>query len=92
MRASEWISPPRSSTCWPRSWHPGRVFGREELLDLVWGEDGFVEPGPWTCTWPGSGEVHDGPLPAPGIETCAASGIASGSRTRRGSAAELTRT
>ena len=23
---------------------PGRVFGREELLDMVWGEDGFVEP------------------------------------------------
>jgi len=23
---------------------PGRVFGREELLDLVWGHDGFVEP------------------------------------------------
>jgi two-component system alkaline phosphatase synthesis response regulator PhoP len=23
---------------------PGRVFGREELLDLVWGRDGFVEP------------------------------------------------
>jgi len=23
---------------------PGRVFGREELLGLVWGEDGFVEP------------------------------------------------
>ena len=23
---------------------PGRVFGREELLDLVWGVDGFVEP------------------------------------------------
>jgi two-component system alkaline phosphatase synthesis response regulator PhoP len=23
---------------------PGRVFGREELLDLVWGQDGFVEP------------------------------------------------
>jgi len=23
---------------------PGRVFGREELLDLVWGENGFVEP------------------------------------------------
>jgi phosphate regulon transcriptional regulator PhoB len=23
---------------------PGRVFGREELLDMVWGRDGFVEP------------------------------------------------
>src|ERR1051325_11360697 len=23
---------------------PGRVFGREELLDVVWGRDGFVEP------------------------------------------------
>ena len=23
---------------------PGRVFGRTELLDLVWGRDGFVEP------------------------------------------------
>jgi DNA-binding response OmpR family regulator len=23
---------------------PGRVFGREELLDGVWGRDGFVEP------------------------------------------------
>ena len=23
---------------------PGRVFGREELLDAVWGRDGFVEP------------------------------------------------
>jgi DNA-binding response OmpR family regulator len=23
---------------------PGRAFGREELLDLVWGQDGFVEP------------------------------------------------
>lgn len=23
---------------------PGRVFGREELLDMVWGEDGFAEP------------------------------------------------
>jgi two-component system alkaline phosphatase synthesis response regulator PhoP len=23
---------------------PGRVFGREELLDLVWGRDGVVEP------------------------------------------------
>ncbi len=23
---------------------PGRVFGRQELLDLVWGQEGFVEP------------------------------------------------
>ena len=23
---------------------PGRVFGREELLDIVWSRDGFVEP------------------------------------------------
>ena len=23
---------------------PGRVFGREELLDLVWGREGFFEP------------------------------------------------
>ena len=23
---------------------PGRVFGRDDLLDLVWGRDGFVEP------------------------------------------------
>jgi DNA-binding response OmpR family regulator len=23
---------------------PGRVFGREDLLDAVWGHDGFVEP------------------------------------------------
>ena len=23
---------------------PGRVFGRAELLDIVWGRDGFVEP------------------------------------------------
>jgi two-component system phosphate regulon response regulator PhoB len=23
---------------------PGRVFSRDELLDLVWGRDGFVEP------------------------------------------------
>jgi len=49
---------------------PGRVFGREELLDLVWGEDGFVEPR--------TVDVHvarlrakftAARLPAPGIET-----------------------
>jgi DNA-binding response OmpR family regulator len=49
---------------------PGRVFGREELLDLVWGQDGFVEPR--------TVDVHvarlrakftGAKLPAPGIET-----------------------
>ena len=49
---------------------PGRVFGREELLDLVWGEDGFVEPR--------TVDVHvarlrakftAARLPVPGIET-----------------------
>jgi two-component system alkaline phosphatase synthesis response regulator PhoP len=49
---------------------PGRVFGREELLDLVWGHDGFVEPR--------TVDVHvarlrakftGANLPAPGIET-----------------------
>ena len=24
--------------------HPGRVFSREQLLDLVWGHDVYVEP------------------------------------------------
>jgi two-component system alkaline phosphatase synthesis response regulator PhoP len=49
---------------------PGRVFGREELLDAVWGRDGFVEPR--------TVDVHvarlrakftGARLPAPGIET-----------------------
>ena len=49
---------------------PGRVFGREELLDLVWGRDGFVEPR--------TVDVHvarlrakftGAKLPEPGIET-----------------------
>ncbi|HEV8441486.1 MAG TPA: response regulator transcription factor [Methylomirabilota bacterium] len=49
---------------------PGRVFGREELLDLVWGQDGFVEPR--------TVDVHvarlrakfiAANLPVPGIET-----------------------
>lgn len=49
---------------------PGRVFGREELLDMVWGRDGFVEPR--------TVDVHvarlrakftAADLPAPGIET-----------------------
>jgi len=49
---------------------PGRVFGREELLDLVWGQDGFVEQR--------TVDVHVArlrakftamSLPVPGIET-----------------------
>jgi two-component system, OmpR family, alkaline phosphatase synthesis response regulator PhoP len=49
---------------------PGRVFGREALLDAVWGRDGFVEPR--------TVDVHVARLrakftaarvPAPGIET-----------------------
>jgi phosphate regulon transcriptional regulator PhoB len=49
---------------------PGRVFGREELLDAVWGLDGFVEPR--------TVDVHvarlrakftGARLPPPGIET-----------------------
>src|SRR5207253_10902575 len=50
--------------------NPGRVFGREGLLDLVWGQDGFVEPR--------TVDVHvarlrakfaAARLPAPGVET-----------------------
>ena len=50
--------------------NPGRVFGREELLDLIWGQDGFVEPR--------TVDVHvarlrakfaAARLPAPGLET-----------------------
>jgi two-component system alkaline phosphatase synthesis response regulator PhoP len=49
---------------------PGRVFGRDELLDMVWGRDGFVEPR--------TVDVHlarlrakfaAARLPEPGIET-----------------------
>jgi DNA-binding response OmpR family regulator len=49
---------------------PGRVFPRDELLDLVWGQDGFVEPR--------TVDVHvarlrakflSAGLPDPGIET-----------------------
>jgi len=49
---------------------PWRVFGREELLDAVWGRDGFVEPR--------TVDVHvarlrakftAAKLPAPGVET-----------------------
>jgi len=30
--------------------HPGRVYSRDQLLDRVWGDEAFMEPGPWTST------------------------------------------
>src|SRR2546422_1012847 len=54
----------------PLAGAPGRVFGREELLDAVWGRAGFLEPRPV--------DVHvarlrakftAAKLPAPGLET-----------------------
>jgi DNA-binding response OmpR family regulator len=59
---------------------PGRVFGREELLDAVWGRDGFVEPAPSMCTWPDSARSSR-PLGCrlPVSRRCAASATASGS-------------
>jgi two-component system, OmpR family, alkaline phosphatase synthesis response regulator PhoP len=49
---------------------PGRVFGREELLDAVWGRDGFVEPR--TVDVPLArlrAKFTAARLPAPAIET-----------------------
>jgi two-component system alkaline phosphatase synthesis response regulator PhoP len=49
---------------------PGRVFGREELLDLVWGQDGFVEPRTVDVHVARlRGKFTAARLPAPGIET-----------------------
>jgi two-component system alkaline phosphatase synthesis response regulator PhoP len=49
---------------------PGRVFGREELLDLVWGHDGFVEPRTVDVHVARlRGKFTAAHLPAPGIET-----------------------
>jgi two-component system alkaline phosphatase synthesis response regulator PhoP len=49
---------------------PGRVFGREELLDLVWGHDGFVEPRTVDVHVARlRGKFTGARLPAPGIET-----------------------
>jgi two-component system phosphate regulon response regulator PhoB len=49
---------------------PGRVFGREELLDLVWGHDGFVEPRTVDVHVARlRGKFTTASLPAPGIET-----------------------
>ena len=49
---------------------PGRVFGREELLDLVWGRDGFVEPRTVDVHVARlRGKFAAAKLEAPGIET-----------------------
>jgi DNA-binding response OmpR family regulator len=49
---------------------PGRVFGREELLDAVWGRDGFVERRTVDVHVARlRGKFTTAKLPAPGIET-----------------------
>jgi DNA-binding response OmpR family regulator len=49
---------------------PGRVFGRDELLDAVWGRDGFVEPRTVDVHVARlRGKFTAAKLPAPGIET-----------------------
>jgi DNA-binding response OmpR family regulator len=49
---------------------PGRVFGREELLDAVWGHDEFVEPRTVDVHLARlRGKFTAVRLPAPGIET-----------------------
>jgi two-component system alkaline phosphatase synthesis response regulator PhoP len=49
---------------------PGRVFGREELLDIVWGRDGFVEPRTVDVHVARlRGKFSAARLEAPGIET-----------------------
>jgi DNA-binding response OmpR family regulator len=49
---------------------PGRVFGRDELLDQVWGRDGFVEPRTVDVHVARlRGKFTAARLPAPAIET-----------------------
>jgi two-component system phosphate regulon response regulator PhoB len=49
---------------------PGRVFGRDELLDLVWGRDGFVEPRTVDVHLARlRGKFSAANLPEPGVET-----------------------
>jgi DNA-binding response OmpR family regulator len=49
---------------------PGRVFRREELLDLIWGQEGFVEPRTVDVHVARlRGKFAAARLPAPGIET-----------------------
>jgi CheY-like chemotaxis protein len=56
MKASGWISRPRSSTCWPRSWAlPGVSSGARSCWILSGAKTASWSRAPWTCTWPGSG-------------------------------------
>jgi phosphate regulon transcriptional regulator PhoB len=49
---------------------PGRVYGRDELLDIVWGRDGFVEPRTVDVHVARlRGKFISAKLAAPGIET-----------------------
>ena len=49
---------------------PGRVFGREDLLDLVWGRDGFVEPRTVDVHVARlRGKFTAAKMPEPGVET-----------------------
>jgi DNA-binding response OmpR family regulator len=49
---------------------PGRVFGRDELLDAVWGRDGFVEPRTVDVhTRSPASQVHRGAAAGAAIET-----------------------
>jgi DNA-binding response OmpR family regulator len=49
---------------------PGRVFGRGELLDLVWGQDGFVEPRTVDVHLARlRGKFTTAKLPEPGVDT-----------------------
>jgi DNA-binding response OmpR family regulator len=65
---------------------PGRVFGREELLDLVWGHDGFVEPRTVDVHVARlRGKFTSANLPAPGIETVRGVGYRFRDEARSGS-------
>ena len=57
-------------SCLQAAGDPGRVFGRDELLDLVWGRDGFVEPRTVDVHLARlRGKFLGAKLPAPDVET-----------------------
>jgi len=59
---------------------PGRVFAVKELLDAVWGRDGFVEPrNRRRPRGPARAKFTAAKLPAPGVETVRGVGYRSGS-------------